>query len=170
MQPKQCRKQTPMNRSKHWDLLCLPPWLLLILAAKCDGDACPFMCGFFSEMEGAGIIMTEGERKKTSEAQRWPAVLPHGQQRDTFPELCAGQFCDKRIVLRSAKQFHAEGKLQQYVGEGTVLDARASPHMLNVRREALVLIAAELVLQLQPAYCIYDRAPLKYKFWGCKVL
>lgn len=36
----------------------------MTLAAKCEGDACPFMCGFLSVLDGAWVIVTgrEGER------------------------------------------------------------------------------------------------------------
>lgn len=42
------------------DLLCLPAWLLLMLVVRCEGDACPFMSGLFSVLDGAGITMTRG--------------------------------------------------------------------------------------------------------------
>lgn len=37
------------------DLLCLPAWVLVRLAAKCDGDACPLMWSFFSVVDGAEV-------------------------------------------------------------------------------------------------------------------
>lgn len=101
----------PIKKGKHWDLLCLPAWVLLMLAAKCEGDAYPLMCVFFSVLDGAGIIMTKEKRAHTalsgevmtSEAQQWPAVSLCCQQRETSLRLRVGQLWVIRIVLQNAK-------------------------------------------------------------------
>lgn len=53
------------------DLLCLPAWVLVRLAAKCDGDACPLMWSFFSVVDGAEVRLQwwgSGRRKRACKA------------------------------------------------------------------------------------------------------
>lgn len=128
----QCREA-----GKRGDLLCLPAWLLLLLAAKCEGDACPFMCGFLlSVLDGAGNKVTEGKeahsalsiRGMTSAPQHWAAVLLCYHQGETSPLPCV-----KCIVLQNAKYPPPMPRANcSSMQEDSVLDVILTPHMLNV--------------------------------------